>query len=207
MAESSQELRLVEAKKSRSVSFHSSDEIFVIPNTRKELSRKEKSKVWCNDHDFQLCNDNCRKAMNQLRKSGRADAISIRGLEMFDPTIGFTRATNSFEAVSAVLGEQDFQRSTGACDPKEIRNAYRGCVTRSMRGALENAHVDQMAVKDYLASTTQELEDGYSQQREEPRKSPKPSLSGFLQLVGSLRIPRHGSKQIVPVQRHTTSST
>jgi hypothetical protein len=57
--------------------------------------------------------------------------------------------------------EQRDQRSKSTFNPKAIRKVYKKMLVDSVKEALENAYMDQKAVKDYLSTTEDELQEEY----------------------------------------------
>jgi hypothetical protein len=86
------------------------------------------------------------------------------------------------QAVVAVQREQQDQRRQGIWDAQGIKEAYIQVSSQRMREAIQNAYIDNMAIKVYLADAMLELEAEYKAQREkEAKKSSGGTVFSFLQ--------------------------
>jgi hypothetical protein len=140
----------------KTVCFHKDVTIHFVPNQRL-LGRNEKAKLWLTHEDFAQIKDDCRQEICRLDKSINFDIFTFRGLEFVARD-----ARGAMEIATihgSVLTAQQDPKSTR----KAIRKVYKSLCMPSVRAALENACVDEMAVKEYLSTTEKELE----QEREE----------------------------------------
>jgi hypothetical protein len=165
-------------KRANSVSFHSApNEIHEIPSAR-NLSRRQKVERWITNEEFQAAKDACTRELYRLDMAEKGfDIVRFRGLELLDPGTSIDRQKRSMQAVAAVKREQQYQRRQGISDGGEgIKKAYRQISSQQMKEAVENAYIDTMAVKEYLADTMLELEAEYKARKEKEAK--KKSCSG-----------------------------
>ena len=165
-------------KKASSVSFNSAqDEIHEIPSAI-NLSKREKLVRWRSDNEFAACIYSCKREIHRLYIAPY-DIFQFRGLELVDPDTCMARQKRYMQEVSAVKREQQHQKQQGICDANGIQTALTSQVSfeRAMKKALDNAFVDNMAVKEYLADAMLELEAEYKAQKEKEAK--KRLLGGF----------------------------
>jgi hypothetical protein len=150
----------------KTVSFEINTAVFVVENW-KYASQKEKDKRWLKGDDVATFKRECRKIVDELKRSANASIFAYRGLEMVDPEAVVRRRRHQTDVTSAVLIEQREQRSKAVTNPKAIRKAYRAHVVECMKEALENAYIDEKAVKHYLSTTNIELEEEYLKAKRE----------------------------------------
>ena len=158
-------------KKASSVSFNSAqDEIHEIPSAS-NLSKREKLERWRSDDEFAACIDACKRKLHILHIAP-SDIFQFRGLELVDPNTCMARQKRYMQEVAAVKREQQHQKQQGICDANGIQTAQTSQVSfeRSIKKALDNAFVDNMAVKEYLADAMLELQAEYKAQKEKEAK-------------------------------------
>jgi hypothetical protein len=147
------------------VSFGKAKAVVVVENG-KTMSQKEKDRRWLRGDDIAAFKRECRHVVDELKRSGNATIFAYRGLEMVDPEAVIRRRRHQTNANSAVLIEQREQRSKAVSNPKAIRKVYRTHIMESIKEALENAYIDEKAVKDYMSTTNSELEEESLKSRE-----------------------------------------
>jgi hypothetical protein len=168
--------RTLDKTKASSVSFNpSQDEIHEIPSAR-NLCKREKLERWRSDDEFESCINACKRELHELDREVPFDLLRFRGLEMVDPETCLARRKRYMHTLAAVHIEQQYQRRRGICDANGIKKANRQVSSQRMRKALENAYIDSMAVKEYLADAMLELEAEYKAKKE---KEAKKSSGGF----------------------------
>jgi hypothetical protein len=147
----------------KTVCFHKDVTVHVVPNQRL-LGRNEKAKLWLTQDDFANIKDGCRQEICRLDQSINFDIFTFRGLEFVarDARGAMEIAT----ILGSVLSAQD-QKSTR----KAIRKVYKALCMPSVRAALENACVDEIAVKEYLSTTEKELEQEKEEQQRRESKT------------------------------------
>jgi hypothetical protein len=194
-------------KASSSVSFNSAqDEIHEIPSAR-TLSKREKLERWRSDDEFAACIDACKRELYKLYAEPY-DVLRFRGLELVDPDICNARQRRYMQEVRTVKKEQLYQRQQGIYDDEGIQKAYSQGFAQQIKRALDNARVDNIAVREYLEDTMLELEAEYKAQKE---KEAKKGSGVFNSLRRSFSIRRSfsnmtPSKKARPTQMLATSA-
>ena len=190
----------------RNVTVH----VLVVPN-QKKLGRKEKSKLWLSSEEFLMIRDNCLDEIDILDDAEEFDIFRFRGLEMVARDAKGMRQVQ--DSIHGVLNEQQVQRQTGdgTMRPKSIRKVYKELTVESSHAALENAYIDQMAVKDYLQNTEselrQEMEERHKKQQQQlqlqmqKQKQKQRSNFGRTQLMKSVKSVRRSllSRRTAPL--------
>jgi hypothetical protein len=161
-------------KKASLVSFNSApDEIHEVPSAS-SLSKKEKLERWRSDDEFVACINACKRELHQLNMEP-FDIRQFRGLELVDPGTCIARQKRYMLEVAAVRKEQQSEKQQGICDGKGIQKVYLQVSSQRVSEALDNACVDNMAVKEYMADAMLELKAEY----EKKAKKAKRGSGGF----------------------------
>ena len=167
--------------------------VYPIPNARK-LTKKEKSKMWLSTEEFLMIRDNCHDEIEILDDAEEFDIFKFRGLEMVARDAKGIKQVQ--ESIYSVLKEQQKQRTEfqgmQVYKPKSIRKVYKELTAESSRAALENAYIDQMAIKEYVQNTEEDLKKEMiaqleKQRQEASKKLAKRSSFGQKQLMKSVK--------------------
>mmetsp|Transcript_18211 Transcript_18211/g.25065 ORF Transcript_18211/g.25065 Transcript_18211/m.25065 type:complete len:161 (-) Transcript_18211:150-632(-) len=124
----------------------SNDTLFVRSHT--DMSDEEKAATWYTDQDKKNMRISLMKTIKSMQKNGLACERCTRGLEhMRTPEHLEQRQINKECNISAVLEEQQRQRSLGIDDPAEMRRISEASSQWSKNMALKSSEADAIKAR------------------------------------------------------------